>query len=52
MEKKQKSIAQQLEEVTQEICDNYCKYPERYTAEEWDSVCEELCYKCPLNKLS
>lgn len=48
---KEKSIAEVLEEVVQQMCDKYCKYPSMYTPEEWESVFEDICCKCPLMRL-
>ena len=48
---------QELQEIKEAICDNYCKFPERYAAEYDDPdeaneimLCEE-CEYCPLNNL-
>ena len=53
-----KSIQQQLDEISQGICDNYCKYPqmvsdavkagEVITEDGLDYLSENYCYKCPL----
>lgn len=47
------NIIRQLEDITADICRNYCKYPEL-----WDDKlmgCElaesEICKQCPLNRL-
>lgn len=43
--------------VIEEVCDNYCKYPEQYLRkyknedEAIERLCSERCEKCPLNKL-
>ena len=53
---KAKTLTEQLEEVKEEMCTNYCKYPNQPIpagkTEDWlfdddDSPCN----KCPLNKL-
>lgn len=52
-----KTITEQIEEVCNEICDNYCKYPqislEKYKdpdeAYEW--LMNHCCEKCPLDRL-
>lgn len=48
-----KSIAVILEEIANEFCDNYCKYPDS-----WDEEAEgcelsesEICSGCPINRL-
>lgn len=50
---KMKTISQQLEEVVNEICNHYCKYPDIWDEEK--EGCElsesEVCTNCPLNRL-
>ena len=48
-----KSITEQLEEVKEAICSNYCKYPYEWDEEkEGCGLCEsDICTNCPLNKL-
>ena len=46
-----KSIARMLEEVCNQMCDKYCKYPGMYSREEWEDVFEDICDKCPLMRL-
>lgn len=41
--------SQQLEEIATEICDKYCKYPEKYRNEE--KMFGEACDQCPLDKI-
>lgn len=48
---KQNSVVEILEEVCQEFCDKYCKHPSNYTTEEWETKMDEICDKCPLNRL-
>ena len=45
-----KTIPQILEEVAEDMCDNYCKYPGEY--KDSDDMWNEVCDKCPLNKLT
>ena len=49
------TITQQFEEIIEEMCDKYCKYPEMPIPEGKDEgwLCEEgsPCETCPLNKL-
>ena len=47
----EKSIAKILEEVCNEMCEKYCKYPDMYSPEEWENVFEDICDNCPLMKL-
>ena len=51
--KPQKGISQTIEEVKEEICLRYCKYPDT-----WDEEKEgiyladsDICVNCPLNRL-
>lgn len=50
---KEKTISQLLEEVANEICDHYCKYPMLYTSdnESVELLVEEHCAECPLNRI-
>ena len=50
---KSKTITQQIQEVADDFCDNYCKYPDI-----WDEEAEgcelsesDHCRNCPLNRL-
>lgn len=48
------SIQKQIEEVVEEMCNHYCKYPEQWNPEEHDGqelLESEICINCPLNKL-
>lgn len=45
------SITEIIEEVKEAICSRYCKYPEKYTAEEWEDLFTEICKDCPLDRL-
>lgn len=38
-----------LEEIAEEICDQYCKYPGEY--HDPDNMIATVCEKCPLNDL-
>ena len=48
-----KPVSKIIEEVADEICSNYCKYPETWDEEK--EGCEltesEICANCPLNRL-
>lgn len=45
----QKTIAQQIEEITSAICDNYCKWPSQYHSDEdTERMWDEHCNDCPL----
>ena len=51
-----RSITEQLEAVKNEMCDKYCKWPEKPIPEGKDAdwLCTEdysPCVNCPLNKL-
>ena len=47
------TIPQILEEVVEEMCQKYCKYPEQWDEEkEGVELSEsEICANCPLNRL-
>ena len=49
----EQNIRVQLEEVANEFCNHYCKYPEQWDEEkEGMELCEsEICEKCHCNKL-
>lgn len=52
----EKSVTDVLEEVKEDICDNYCKYVEEYgginfTDEQLERLMAERCDTCPLNRL-
>lgn len=40
-----------IENVCEEICNFYCKYPEQYGADEHEDLLEEKCNSCPLERL-
>lgn len=48
------SIPQILEKTVEEVCSNYCKYPDQWDEEK--EGCElsesEICMNCPLNRLT
>lgn len=51
------TVTKILDEVIKDICDKYCKFPEKYGAKYPDKeeaeekmMCEQ-CDKCPLNRL-
>ena len=50
----EKTISQIIEEVKEDMCSKYCKYPNEYKLEEhdgaelWDS---DICKNCPLTRL-
>lgn len=45
---KMSNLASVLDEVKQNICDKYCRFP--YEVEDQEQM-DELCERCPLNKL-
>ena len=50
------SIMQMLEGVIEEMCNNYCKYPDIYAQkygedEAGEKLCEEACMNCPLTEI-
>ncbi len=48
-----KTIPELLEDIKEKICDQYCKYPEKYGTEleELDELYENHCNDCPLKYL-
>lgn len=53
LDKKDKSIciSEILEDVKEEMCDKYCKYPESATQEYITESDDSPCNTCPLNRL-
>ena len=43
------TVSDIFEEIKSNMCDNYCKYSARY--KDYDEMLEEVCSKCPLNRL-
>lgn len=53
-EEKAKTVSQIIEEVKNEICDNYYRYSTIYNTdnEDWyDEMMEKICVNCPLDRL-
>ncbi len=48
---KSKTVTDVLEEVKQEMCDDYCKYPTIVNDREDLFADDSPCMECPLNKL-
>lgn len=46
---KSKTVTDILEEVKQEICDEYCVYTKMIP--NFNQECKDICDRCPLNKL-
>lgn len=49
-----KSVTTIIREVVEEVCDKYCKYPEKWDPEEHDGVelfDSDICANCPLMRL-
>ena len=48
------TIVEQIEDIKADMCDNYCKMPYRYSANEWQEIQfsdDSPCNNCPLNRL-
>lgn len=51
------SVVETLTALCEEICDDYCKYPEMYEEaykdpdEALDALLKEKCENCPLNRI-
>lgn len=50
---KTKTITEQIEEIKDDICNNYCKYPDLWDEVAWGCELPEsdICRDCPLNRL-
>ena len=50
---KPKTVAEMLLDIANDICNNYCKFPDIYDEQkEGVELCEsEICANCPLNRL-
>lgn len=49
-----KTITQQIEDIKEDICMNYCKYPDTYNPDDHDGVelwDSDICNNCPLMRL-
>ncbi len=51
------TVSKMLQGIADDMCDNYCKWPEKVKQEgkDEDWLCEDPespCQKCPLNRLS
>lgn len=48
-----KSISEQIEEIKNDICQHYCKYPDIWDeeTEEMELIDSDTCQNCPLNRL-
>ena len=48
------SITKQIESIVDDMCNNYCKMPYKYSANDWEDVrysVDSPCNDCPLNRL-
>jgi hypothetical protein len=50
------NVVETLTALCEEICDNYCRFPELYLNEHKDpdeatDLCKEKCENCPINKI-
>jgi hypothetical protein len=51
---KAQTVVQIMDDVAQEICDEYCKYPAEWDPDEHDGMElfeSEICANCPLMRL-
>lgn len=51
-EVKPKSVTQIIEEVCNDMCNNYCRYTSESREHMDDNEVYEICDKCPLNRLN
>lgn len=45
----EKLLEERLQKAAEELCDNYCKYPEQWNSDDLSEA--EICRKCPLTKI-
>jgi hypothetical protein len=50
MDNNKETVQSIIIEVTEQICNNYCKYTDLEDVDE-DKFYDEYCAKCPLNRL-
>lgn len=54
---KKVSVLVELNELAKDVCDNICKYPEKYDCqdknenENFEKMINEQCDNCPINEL-
>ena len=48
-----RTIPKMLEDVVEDMCHNYCKYPKQWDEEKegMELADSDFCLKCPLNRL-
>lgn len=48
-----KTITEQLQEIAEDFCNNYCRHPDTWDEEkEGCELCEsEICSNCPMGRL-
>ena len=49
---KPKTITDQLVDIAEEICDHYCKHPDKWHGDLEDLAESEICKNCPLHRLN
>ena len=49
-----RTVTDQIRDIAEEICNDYCKYPGIWDEEkEGCELCEsDICVKCPINRLT
>lgn len=49
-----KTIPKLLEEIVEQVCNDYCKWPEKWDeeAEGMELMESDICTNCPLNRLT
>ena len=46
------TISEQLQEIVDMMCNDYCRYPREWNEEEQGELSEsEICANCPLNRI-
>jgi hypothetical protein len=50
---KPKTVLEMLEDIANDICNNYCKYPDQWDEEKNGPLCDsDVCANCPCNRLA
>ena len=50
MEQENKTVTEIIEEVKEQMCDDYCRYPREQSMAEM--AINDICENCPMNRLS
>lgn len=48
---KGRQMLKEVENIIEEMCENYCKYPENWDEKKDGMLLNTICKDCPLNRL-